>query len=247
MPSSPELYRRVVQEGRRRRLARRRRFGASGAAALVIVVTAVGALAQVGAPDGHPTAVTTSTALSTSEATTTVAPATENPTTSGAPSTTAPRTTLAPTTTVLVCRNNRTNPECGPFYYDPPYVNQPLTGSLRLSEPTPRAGTPVTLTIEATDPDASISLQCFDPSYTTDQALLGMGCARPAAGCAASLSPRFGPWDPPRPAEGGSVVRSVTLTFENPGPHQINVNIASNSSTCAYADAIDLTLEVTVT
>ncbi len=251
MPSNPDLYRRVIQEGRRRRLVRRRRIGATAAAAMVLCVTSVAALAQGGSSGPHSIAVSTSTTTksvgetSTSDAVST----TGAPTTSTETTRVSAPTTAAPTTTVLVCRNNQDNPGCGPFRYDPPIVDRPIVGSLRLSAPSPRAGVQYALIVDATDPDGDIvsgGAPCDGGPWTITQPTFQPQTICAAASCPAP--PGYGPQDPPPPQSNGPQSWEYPVTFATPGDYSIRIEVHSFSCRPGHIESrATLTLDVHVT
>ncbi|MDQ6797310.1 MAG: hypothetical protein M3011_04675 [Actinomycetota bacterium] len=72
-----------------------------------------------------------------------------------------PETT--PTVPPLVCRNS-TNPDCGPFFWDPsPSNNQPLNVNVSASSPSPDGD--VTFTARVTDPDHPVTDNCAQIDY----------------------------------------------------------------------------------
>ncbi len=117
------------------------------------------------------------------------------------PSTTASAATQPPSTRTAAasltplpgagCRNS-TNPECGPFTWDPaPDANQPLTVNVTYAPASPRAGEEVTFTVVVEDPDARVMRNL------NTRRDYGDGVVDEAPPSPASCGQAFGPWTPP--------------------------------------------------
>ena len=197
-------------------------------------VITTGAVAPGPAPAAEQTATTqglateTTVSTSTHDSTTTTLPqkATSSTTFRPAPTTAATKpptpttttTTPAPTTTTtaVVCHDSL-DPSCGGFRWDPQPANGPLTASLSVATPTPRAGEPVELNVVATD-DSQISRGCYDGSFGDADLVCHSDPPWRA--------PRYGPWTPPAPAtdrwEG-----VITHTYEQPGTYTVTLTFRS--------------------
>jgi hypothetical protein len=91
----------------------------------------------------------------------------------------------------LECRNS-TNPDCGPFYWDPPPgENKPLTVDVQVNPQRPQAGEKVIFTIFVRDRDAKIDRQCISHR--------DFGDGSPPEGCEMTgfCPTMYGPWDTP--------------------------------------------------
>ena len=102
------------------------------------------------------------------------------------------------------CRNS-TNPECGPFTWDPaPDPDQPLTVNVTYAPVSPRAGEEVTFTVIVEDPDARV-MRNFN-----NRRDYGDGVVDDAPPFPASCGQAFGPWTPPV-----KVPDRLTTTFQH--------------------------------
>jgi len=113
--------------------------------------------------------------------------------------------------TTLPCRNS-TNPECGPFFYDPLPRNAPMSVEAQIASFSAVAGGQrVTFTVTVNDPDHAVN-GCGTADFGD-----GTSESRP---CAPDppCPPRFGPWDPPPTPGGGTGEFSFGHDYLVPGP-----------------------------
>jgi hypothetical protein len=132
------------------------------------------------------------------------------------------------TSTTLDCHNS-TDPDCGPFHYDPPLpANRPTHITIASDDPTPVVGQPVTFTVTVDDPDGQGPGRCgdFDADATHVEPTTSTA-AKTASACAmtASADPAashgYGAWDPPSTVP-GHVVLTYTVTYQEDGPHKVS-------------------------
>ena len=157
---------------------------------------------------------TTTTAPRAAVTTSTTAPAPlaaaeVSTTTTTVPATTTTTAAPATTSTVDPCRNS-TDPECGPFRFDPqPGADRPMTVEVTVEPATPVAGQPMVFHITLTDPDGV----SYDGT-TFNFGNSGIGGSTPEA-CA-----KFGPWDPPaRDPASATKTLDVTHTYFEAGSY----------------------------
>jgi inhibitor of cysteine peptidase len=127
-----------------------------------------------------------------------------------------PSTTSTSTTSTTIddrhaveCRNS-TNPQCGPFRWEPqPLPNRPMRVDVQVAPSHPRPGDVVTFTVVASDADApgqGIGLVSQDFGDGHKQALV--------------IDPGpcdwFGPWTPPAP-QAGQRIATYTHTYPSAG------------------------------
>ncbi len=117
-------------------------------------------------------------------------------------------------TTVLLCRNSH-DPACGPFYFDPTPVNQPMVVEVTYSPENPQPGEQVTFTVRVRDDGpAGPGRQCGNfQSYGKGELASGV--------CSVScvpLEPKYGPWDPPPPAN-TDFEDTFRYTYSKPGTY----------------------------
>ena len=157
---------------------------------------------------------TTTTAPRAAVTTSTPAPAlvaasVSTTTTPTAPATTSTVPASTTTTTIDPCRNS-TDPECGPFRFDPqPGANNPMTVQVTIEPASPVAGQPMVFHITLTDPDG-VSYDGTNFNFGNS----GIGGSTPEP-CT-----KFGPWDPPArdPASATQTV-NVTHTYFEAGSY----------------------------
>lgn len=128
----------------------------------------------------------------------------------------SPSTTSTSTTStsiddrrLLVCRNS-TNPQCGPFRWDPqPVPNRPMRVDVEVAPSNPRPGDVVTFTVVASDPDA--------PGLGTGLASQDFGDGHKQA-LVVDPGPCdwFGPWTPPLP-QTGQRITTYAHTYPSAG------------------------------
>jgi hypothetical protein len=222
LPPSDEIYARVLNDGMRRRRRALRLMAALSA--LVVLTAGVVSLTrardssrtQAVAADSSGATSTTSEPATTSSA---IEPsgATESSQDSSAPPPSEGSTTAA----TPICRNS-TNPDCGPFYWDPdPAPNQPLALSATYSPQNPHVGETVTFMIHAEDPDGDIG--CVSLTPPSGDSLGGVCGGGPGIGC--SSEPQ-GPWDTPS-AHPSAVDRTYTYTFDHSGSYTLPLEATS--------------------
>jgi hypothetical protein len=140
---------------------------------------------------------------------------------------TAPAAPSSPPTTVSCVRS--TDPACGPFRWDPAPTNRPATLTVTLPDGPVRAGTPVSLTIEMSDPDGTVTLDCYTVSL--DRPGLSTGtCNAVAFEC----PDRYGSWPPPEPSPDSATATSE-VQFDETGTYTITVD-ASPADGCDNVD-----------
>jgi hypothetical protein len=216
LPTDDEIYDQVVARGYRRRRRRTAAFGV-GAPVVVVVAALVAGLTLDG--DGRQEVnADGSTTAATNEA--------------GFADTTS---SLVPSTTALPppgCRNSR-DPACGAFYWDPMPSNEPVAFVVTFDPVRPMAGEPVTLTVEAYDPEAEI-LIVKGSDHTScapdwgDAEVYAPGCTTTYEGRAEN-PPRTGPWDPPPPI-GADAVATFEHIYAEPGTYTVTVYAAPLTS-----------------
>ncbi len=117
-------------------------------------------------------------------------------------------------TDVPTCRNSR-DPACGPFYFDPPPVNEPMAVDVTYSPENPEPGEEVTFTVRVRDDGPASPGSCTNlQTYGEDGAIVGPVCS---ASCAPS-EPKYGPWDPP-PPENANFEETFRHTYTEPGTY----------------------------
>lgn len=263
-----EEVRARVADGLAADTALRRRWIPLVAAAAVVAIAVLGAIVGLG-PDGdtdiatmpspttepepqvlgerterdpsdeRTTTPTTTLGSDDSPDTTVVVPADEptDPGTAPQPGT-APAAPASPPTTVSCVRS--TDPACGPFRWDPAPTNQPATLTVALPDGPIRAGTPVPLTIEMSDPDGTVTLDCYTVSL--DRPGLSTGtCNAVAFEC----PERYGSWPPPQPSPDSATATSE-VQFDETGTYTITVN-ASPADGCDNVDPYRSGARTTVT
>lgn len=157
----------------------------------------------------------------------TTAPATTAPTrasaTTAAPTAQAPAVAPQPapttTTTSLVCRNS-TNPDCGPFRWDPPPDDQ--AASLTVTAPAGpiRTDEQVELTLSMSDPDGPVTLDCY--TVNLDRPGLSLGACSSTA--RSECPERYGPWTPPQKNPGQAETTTI-VEFYEPGTYVVDVAV----------------------
>jgi inhibitor of cysteine peptidase len=132
-----------------------------------------------------------------------------DPTTSTTSTPTSTTSTTVDDRRPLACRNS-TNPQCGPFRWDPqPLPNGPMQVDVKVSPSNPRVGDVVTFTVMESDADApgqGIGVVSSDFGDGHKQALVVDG----------GPCDWFGPWTPPAP-QAGQRVRTYTHTYGSAG------------------------------
>ena len=127
------------------------------------------------------------------------------------------------TTTVDPCRNS-TDPECGPFRFDPqPAADRPMTVEVTAEPAAPVAGQAVVFHITLTDPDG-VSYNGTNFNFGNS----GLGGSTPAP-CA-----KFGPWDPPAPDPASATdTMDVTHTYFDAGSYTATFFFDAGPFDCA--------------
>jgi hypothetical protein len=150
-----------------------------------------------------------------------------------------------PPTVAPVCRDSF-DPACGDFRWDPEPVVGQSTLQMHLPPEAAQVGVPYEVVLELTDPTAPPSFNCADSgAQPSPSQWVGI------SGCSAEPPPpcptRFGPWTPPAP-QGGTTTLTVSLTFDEPGPHTFSVTTRPPSGGCyqPYGSAAHSTVDIEV-
>lgn len=221
----------------------------AGVTATLVVVGLVTAGCDDGDDDREAIAAEAPASTTTTAATSTTS------TTTSSTSTTVPPTATATTEAPVVCRNSR-DPVCGEFYWDPVPANQPVTFDVTFDPAQPVAGQPVTMTVEAHDPEAGILIM---GSGETASCRPGWGDGTSGVGgCIRTVEqrnehpPRTGPWDPPPPV-GASTTGFFQHTYAQPGTYTVTVRAmpltsldVKNSDYDVYGGSESHTVTITV-
>jgi hypothetical protein len=117
------------------------------------------------------------------------------------------------------CRNS-TNPDCGPFHWDPdPGGNRPMEVSIVVSPETPKAGEPAKITVTASD-DATSKPMMRSGSF-------GDGISTTAhTRCAPSESRRYGAWTAP-PRGHSEATETFTHVYDQPGTYTVKFKFST--------------------
>ncbi|MBW3590117.1 MAG: PKD domain-containing protein [Actinobacteria bacterium] len=122
----------------------------------------------------------------------------------------------------LECRNS-INPNCGPFYWDPPPgENNPLTVDVTYTPENPKAGETVTFRLTVREPDARIEKECnFRWQF-------GDGRWGPDGGCVAmpACAGKYGRWDTP-PRQPDEWKFTVDHVYESAGEYTARFHLQS--------------------
>lgn len=219
-------------------------------ALVVQVLTEEGSRQVEVAADGSRRTPTTRVTATTEPPTTTVSstPQTTVALTPEAVPTTGPRAPTPPAAGFnppvrVPCRNS-TDPECGPFFYDPLPRNQPLSVQVDVASSSPiPGGQRVGFRVTVTDPDHAVTGNCSVADFG-DGSRESLPCA-PTPPC----PPMFGPWDPP-PPQSGSGTFSFTHDYgARPDPYIARFSFHTDRDQCRdpYGSASTAAYSVVIT
>jgi hypothetical protein len=146
--------------------------------------------------------------------------------------------TGGPTSTVTIATipascHDSYDPVCGAFAWVPaPSANGALRVSVVASDLAPHAGDPVSITVDASDPDAAPA--CAAATVNGSRIALTDSGGHPVPGCpiACPGPTRHGPWTPPPPS-GASRRWFGSFTASGSGAQPLVV-VADSGSGCPY-------------
>ena len=149
---------------------------------------------------------------------------------------------VPPVTTSGACRNSY-DPACGPFSWDPPPHNRPLTIQASAQPAEGAADRRFAFHVVADDPDAEI-VSCLPRVDWGDNVVENEDCV---VNYNCRVETRFGPWRPPPPGAPGHADFDLSHTYARPGAYRVTFQMGSGSGCdLSYASQATKTLTVVV-